>query len=484
MEAAMKSIALTGLRWTGLSQILTGVIQFAQVVILAQWLTPTEFGLMAMVLLILNVVSAVADGGVSAALIHVQDITNPQRSTLYWLHLGLAALISFVMLAAAPLIAHVSGDASLAGMIRWATLSVMFAAIGTQFRMFFHKELRFGPVASMEIAAAAVQLAVAWSLAAMQFGAWSLLVGHMFGTFVGMVWMLAIGLRHWKPVMRIELDGLDRFVRFGVYNMGEKLILFLGSRIDQLMIASLFGLQWLGLYNMALNLVIYPIQRINATVTQVTFPLFARHQHDQTMVRKAYLRVLRALTLLNAPLLAGVMVTAPVFMPALFGPQWGESVYIIQVLCLYAYHRSSGSPAGSLLQALGRTDLGFHWNLLLTSLTVPVIWWSGSSFGIPGMLWGLVGLHTVMAVAYYPLVIKRLIGDSVMDYTRILLLPVLYAAMMGVALQVVETAVPWGGLAELAILLPTGILVYAVIIWFLEHAFIRDLIHMIRPIRA
>lgn len=484
MEAAVKSIALAGLRWTGLSQILTGAIQFAQVAILANWLTPTEFGLMAIVLLILNVVSAVADGGVSAALIHVQDITDPQRSTLYWLHLGLAGLISILMLAAAPLIANVSGDASLQAMIRWATLSVMFAAIGTQFRMFFHKELRFGPVATMEIAAAAVQLAVAWTLASMRYGAWSLLVGHMVGTFVGMVWMLAIGLKRWKPAMRFEPSGLDRFIRFGVYNMGEKLILFLGSRIDQLVIASLFGLQWLGLYNMALNLVIYPIQRINAMVSQVTFPLFARHQNDQAMVRSAYLRVLRALTLLNAPLLAGVMVTAPVFVPTLFGPQWQESVYIIQVLCLYAYHRSSGSPAGSLLQALGRTDLGFHWNLLLTSLTVPVIWWGGAAFGIPGMLWGLVGLHTVMAAVYYPLVIKRLIGDTVMQYTRILVLPVLYAAMMGAALRVLERAVPWGGLAELAILLPAGILLYAVIIRLLEHVFIGDLLHMIRPDRA
>jgi lipopolysaccharide exporter len=484
MEAAVKSKVLAGIRWTGLSQILTGVIQFAQIAILAHWLTPTEFGLMAMVLLILTVVSAVADGGVSAALIHVQDITDPQRSTLYWLHLGLAALFSLVMIAAAPLIAQFSGDASLEGMIRWATLSVMFAAIGTQFRMFFHKELRFGPVATMEIAAAAMQLSVAWILAAMQFGAWSLLIGHISGTFVGMVWMLTIGLRHWKPTLRFELSGLTRFVRFGVYNMGEKLILFLGSRIDQLVITSLFGLQWLGLYSMALNLVIYPIQRINATVTQVTFPLFARHQDDRAMLRGAYLRVLRALTLLNAPLLAGVMVTAPVFVPTLFGPQWGESVYIIQVLCLYAYHRSTGSPAGSLLQALGRTDLGFHWNLLLTSLTVPVIWWGGTTFGIPGMLWGMVGLHTVMAVAYYPLVIKRLIGDSVMDYTRILVLPVLYAAMMGAALRVAETALPWGGVAELVILLTLGIILYSVIIWFLEHVFIRDLIHMIRPIRA
>jgi O-antigen/teichoic acid export membrane protein len=463
---------------------MTGVIQFAQVALLAQWLTPTEFGLMAMVLLILNVVSAVADGGVSASLIHVREITDTQRSTLYWLHLGLAALVSVALIAAAPLIARFSGDASLQGMIRWATLSVMFAAIGTQFRMFFHKELRFGPVATMEIATAAIQLTVAVSLAAMQFGAWSLLIGHMTGTFVGMVWMLTIGLRQWKPDLRFELDGLARFLRFGVYNMGEKLILFLGSRIDQIVIASLFGIQWLGLYTMALNLVIYPIQRINATVTQVTFPLFARHQDDRAVLRSAYLRVLRALTLLNAPLLAGVMMTAPVFVPVLLGPQWGESVYIIQVLCLYAYHRSSGSPAGSLLQALGRTDLGFHWNLLLTSLTAPVIWWAGTTFGIPGMLWGLVGLHTGMAVAYYPLVIKRLIGDSALDYTRILVLPVLYAAMMGAALRVAETALPWGGVAELVILLPLGVILYAVIIRFLEHAFLRDVIHMIRPIRS
>lgn len=479
----MTSSAIAGIRWTGLSQILTGLLQFGQVAILAHWLTPTEFGLMAMVLLTLNVVSAIADGGVSAALIHVQDITDRQRSTLYWMHLALAALISLGILAAAPWIAAFSGDPTLTSMVRWSILSILFAAIGSQFRMFFHKDLRFGPVATMEIAAAAVQFVVAWMFAVRGFGAWALLVGHISGTFVGMIWMLTVGLRRWRPRWVFETDGLDRFLRFGLYNMGEKLILFLGSRIDQLVITSLFGLQWLGLYNMALNLVIYPIQRINATVTQVTFPLFARQQHHPEMVRSAYLRVLRALTLVNAPLLAGVMVTAPVFVPALIGPQWTESVYIIQVLSIYAYHRSSGSPAGSLLQALGRTDLGFHWNLLLTSLTIPVIWWSGSVAGIPGMLWGLVGLHTVMAAVYYPLVIKRLIGDTVRDYTLILIRPVLYAAMMAAAIRLMEKAIGLGGVAELAILVPTGVMLYALLIWLLENAFLRELIHIVRPSR-
>lgn len=480
----MKDRAVAGLRWTGLSQVLTGILQFAQVAILAHWLTPTEFGLMAMVLLTLNVVSAVADGGVSAALIHVQDIDDRQRSTLYWMHLSLAALISLAILAAAPWIAAFSGDPTLTDMVRWSTLSVMFAAIGTQFRMFYHKELRFAPVARMEIASAALQLTVAWALAVRGYGAWSLLAGHVSGTFLGMVWMLAIGLRHWRPKFVIEIDGLGRFIRFGLYNMGEKLILFLGSRADQLIITSLFGLQWLGLYNMALNLVIYPIQRINATVSQVTFPLFSRHQDDMGMVRAAYLKVLRALTLLNAPLLMGILVTAPVFVPALIGPQWLESVYIIQVLSIYAYYRSSGSPAGSLLQALGRTDLGFHWNLLLTSLTIPVIGWCGAAWGVPGMLWGLVALHTVMAVAYYPLVIKRLIGDSVRDYTLVLVRPVLYAALMGALIRMMETSVGLGGIAELAILVPTGVAIYALILWRLETGFLHELMSTFRPNRA
>lgn len=479
----MRQQALTGLRWTGMSQIVTGIIQFAQVAILAHWLSPIEFGLMAMVLLTLHVVSALADGGVSAALIHVQDITDRQRSTLYWLHLGLAGIIGLVMLAAAPWIAAFSNDDTLTGMIRFSTINVMAAAIGTQFRMFFHKEMRFGPVSTQEVASAAIQFVVAWALAAQGFGAWSLLIGHLSGTLLGMVWMLVIGLPLWRPRLVIDRDGLGRFLRFGAYNMGEKLILFLGSRIDQLIIASLFGLQWLGLYNMALNLVIYPIQRINATVSQVMFPLYAMHQHDPDIIRSSYLRVLKALTLFNAPLLVGIMITAPVFVPSLIGPQWTESIYIIQVLCIYAYHRSSGSPAGALLQALGRTDLGFHWNLLLTSLTIPVIWWSGTAFGISGMLWGLAALHTVMAAAYYPLVIKRLIGDSVREYTLILIRPVLYASLMGAVIRVMEHMNRMGGASELSILVLTGVAIYAGIMWVLENAFIRELIQTLRPSR-
>lgn len=482
MEDRLRRQAISGLRWTGLSQVLTGALQFAQIAILAHWLTPTEFGLMAMVLLVLHVVSAVADAGVSAALIHVQDISDRQRSTLYWLHLGLAAVIGVLLYVAAPAIAWFSGSDALTPMVRASVVSVLFVAIGTQFRMFFHKNLQFGSVSSMEIASTVAQLVVAVVLALHGLGAWALLIGHVVGSFVGMVWMLAVGLPHWKPRFEFETDGLDRFLTYGLYNMGEKLILFLSSRIDQLLITSLFGLQWLGLYNMALNLVIYPIQRINQTVSQVTFPLFARHQDDPDRIRSGYLTVLRVLTLVNAPLLVGIMITAPVFIPLLIGTQWNQSIYLVQVLSLFAYYRSTGSPAGALLLALGRTDLGFHWNLLVTSLTLPVVWWCGQAWGIHGMVWGLVGLHTVLAVLYYPIVIKRLIGETASAYTDILIRPVLYASMMGAVVRSVDLVFASGGYLELVAMVVTGVAVYATLLQVLERPFIRSLIAHIRPV--
>ena len=53
-KMSLKSVAVSGAKWTTVSTGFTAVIQFLQVTVLAWWLKPSDFGLMAMSMLVLN----------------------------------------------------------------------------------------------------------------------------------------------------------------------------------------------------------------------------------------------------------------------------------------------------------------------------------------------------------------------------------------------------------------------------------------------
>jgi O-antigen/teichoic acid export membrane protein len=320
-------------------------------------------------------------------------------------------------------------------------------------------------------------------MALLGYGVWSLLVGYIIAHGLGHAWIFIAGIRSWHPKAVFDITGLRSVLRFGFFHSGEKIILFLSTKADQLIVTSLLGIHALGIYNMALNLVIYPIQRINQAVSQVTFPLFARQQEDAQALRNGYMNVLKTVTLINAPLMAGIMVTAPLFIPLLIGPQWTESIMLTQVLAMYAYQRSTGAPSGSLLMAVGRTDMSFGWNIFALLVTLPVIYLGASAYGMSGLAWSFVSLHLFLGVVFYWKVIRPIIGPVGADYLMTLFKPLMYASMMGFLVRLLDRVVVLDPALELGLLVIVGITSYCALLYLLEKDLVNRLLTILIPSR-
>lgn len=480
----LKQDSIRGIRWTGSSQVITGALQFAQIAILAHWLTPTDFGLMATILLALQFISTFADAGVSMGIIQAKELSDTQRSTLYWLHNGIAFMAAVLLYLIAPWISTALAEPSLSSLLQISAIMIPITAISTQFRVILHRNLDFKLVAIQEVVSMALYLVISLWMALLGYGVWSLLVGYIIANGLGHAWIFIAGIRSWHPKAVFDVSGLWPVLRFGFFHSGEKIILFLSTKADQLVVTSLLGIYALGIYNMALNLVIYPIQRINQAVSQVTFPLFARQQEDAQALRNGYMNVLKTVTLINAPLMAGIMVTAPLFIPLLIGPQWTESIMLTQVLAMYAYQRSTGAPSGSLLMAVGRTDMSFGWNIFALLATLPVIYLGASLYGMSGLAWSFVSLHLVLGVVFYWKVIRPVIGPVGADYLMTLFKPLMYASMMGFLVRILDRLIHINPVLELGLLVFVGITSYSALLFLLEKDLLNRLLTILIPSRS
>lgn len=480
----LKQDSIRGIRWTGSSQVITGALQFAQIAILAHWLTPTDFGLMATILLALQFISTFADAGVSMGIIQAKELSDTQRSTLYWLHNGIAFMAAVLLYLIAPWISTALAEPSLSSLLQISAIMIPITAISTQFRVILHRNLDFKLVAIQEVVSMALYLVISLWMALLGYGVWSLLVGYIIANVLGHAWIFIAGIRSWHPKAVFDVSGLWPVLRFGFFHSGEKIILFLSTKADQLVVTSLLGIYALGIYNMALNLVIYPIQRINQAVSQVTFPLFARQQEDAQALRNGYMNVLKTVTLINAPLMAGIMVTAPLFIPLLIGPQWTESIMLTQVLAMYAYQRSTGAPSGSLLMAVGRTDMSFGWNIFALLATLPVIYLGASLYGMSGLAWSFVSLHLVLGVVFYWKVIRPVIGPVGADYLMTLFKPLMYASMMGFLVRILDRLIHINPVLELGLLVFVGITSYSALLFLLEKDLLNRLLTILIPSRS
>ena len=461
--------AVSGLKWTGLSSVVSTIIQLARTVVLARLLAPQDFGLMGMVMVVLGFAQNYTDLGLGAAIIHRQDVTRDQLSSQYWLNVLTGFILFGLIWAFTPLVVHLFRESRLTHLLEATALVFIIAPFGTQFHILLQKELHFNILVKQEIVAGICGLFVAIGCAVSGFGVWSLILGTITEVTCKTLLAIRIGLARYRPSFHFRGSDVRSFMSFGLYQTGERTVNYLSERLDQILVGSLLGAEALGFYNFAFNLVTQPISRINPIITRIAFPVFSKVQHDTEKLRSGYIKMINNLTTINAPLLIGMASVAPLAVPLIFGPKWSKSIILIQLLSFVALCRSSGNPIGSLQLAKGRADLGFKWNVALLAVSAPAMYIGGLVGKGVGVATSLLILQIISYMPAYVYLVRPLIGECIGKYTTALLKPIGIAIIMGlIILPIPYILKVLPDPMALIVQIGFGILLYMSLLWLMD----------------
>jgi O-antigen/teichoic acid export membrane protein len=452
--------ATSGARWTGTSTALKIATQFVQLAILARLLRVEDFGLMAMVNVVLAFAQTFADAGVSNAIIHYRDAKREELSSLYWLNVIGGAAVFVVMWFVSPLAAQVYRQPALTELLRVTSVIFIVGPVGQQFQVLMEKDLRFRRLAAIEITSLFASAAAGILLAYRGHGVWSLVWAAVVLTGVKALLLAAVGWSTWRPLLRFVPRECRRFLQFGLYQMGERTLNLMGQHLDKLVIGILMGPRPLGYYELAYRLIARPYQVINSIFTRVAFPVFSAVQTDRNRLRKGYLELIEMLGSIMVPMYVGLFALAPAFIRVQLGPGYEPTVPLLRILCIVGLSFSITSPAGSLLLACGRADLGFYINVMRTTLILAGIW-IGSRFGLEGIAWALVIVITVFMFPTHVVVRKRLVGMTLAEFLARLAPFVWPSLVAGAACLVSHRLIPWPHAAvELVVMLVVSAGIY------------------------
>jgi len=475
----LRKRAASGAKWSGASTMIVTLLELVQLVVLARLLTPQDFGLMAMVMVFLVFAQSFADMGVSAAIIHRQDITRRQLSSLYWLTLLSGVIVAALFVMVSPLIVLFYQETSLQSLLLCIALVFVIGSIGQQFEILMQKHLMFKRLAFIDSSASSFGVCSAILFAWLGFGVWSLVWGRLISVSVRSGILSWYGFNHWQPQLYFSFKEIKEFIGFGMFQMGDRCVNYFNQRVDQLLIGSLLGAQALGFYSLAFNLVIQPISKINPLFTRVAFPVFAKINTDNERLRHGFMTLRNLLSTINAPLLLGLFAIAPTLIPFFFGEQWAPSIELLQLLVLVAFFRSMGNPIGSLLLAKGRADLGFKWNVALFFIQLPVLYFATKIYGVTGAIVALLVLELVYFPVEYQFLIKKLIGRCFSDYLSSASRAFFIALLMTMAVMAIPLFFELSLLALLIAQIVLGALIYVTMYWLFFPVPMKKLIHLI-----
>ena len=391
-------------------------MQVAQVAVLARLLAPADYGLMAMVGVVLGFAANFTDLGVNSAFVQRQDVTPEQRSSLFWLNVGLSAALTALVVAISPLISSFFGNARLTPLLMLSAISFVVSAIGQQVRMSAEKALNFRPVVLLEVGAALLGFVSAVIAAFSGWGVYSLILGGIVSALSSTVLAWVFLAHGWRPLWRFRMADVRPYLGFGGALVANGLVNQTNMSIDLLLGGRLLTSAQLGLYSLPRNLILQLQFMVNPIITRVGFPLIAQVQADIPRVRSIYMKTLNMTASTNAPLYLGIAFFAPEVVRILLGEKWMESAELLRLLAIWGFVRSTGNPVGSLLLGMGRADLALKWNLGMLFVVPPALW-AGSQFGTLGLSWALLLFHVSMFIPGWHVMVRPLCQAKLWEYT-------------------------------------------------------------------
>ena len=428
----LKKLAISGVKWTGSSTAISLLMQMGSIAVLSRLLSPYEFGVMGMITVVVGFGRAFADMGISNAIIYKQDSTEDELSSLYWFNLFIGILLFVVLILIEPLVEWYFREPAIRIPYYMSTFIFLLLTPGQQFQALLQKNMDFKTLSSVELFSSFLGSLVSIILAYMDYGVLSLVFGQIIVVGVRSVMFLWHARKDHFPALHFRWKDLGEYLHFGLYQMGEKMLNYFASNVDYLIIGRVLGAVPLGYYTLAFKVIFQPISRINPIITRVAFPMFAKVQKDNSALRKGYSRMLQILSIVVFPFLIGAMVIAKPFIITVFGEKWVPSVLLIQIMALAGCMRTLSNPSGSVILAKGRADLGFKWNLFMTTIRVVVIYWT-AMMGIMPVAWGILSTQ-IFASVIMQFIINKMLGMKIKEVLNAVYPGTMAVSFMGVSI--------------------------------------------------
>lgn len=427
LRSDLKGRALRGGAITIVTQAVNFIFTLASTAILARLLTPSDFGLVAMIALVLGFLKIFNDFGLSLATIQRSQITQSQVSTLFWLNLALGLSLSLLVAALAPALAWFFDEVRLVSLTLVLATIFLISGLGVQHQALLRRQMQYTHLASIEIAALAIGVALA--VAAAMYGAqyWAIAIQMIATPTVSTLgfWIFC----RWRPGLPKREAAVVSMLAFGSNLAASNVINFLVRSVDQILIGRVWGESELGSYERASKLQQMPIRLINTPISHVAIPVLCRLIQDPKKYRDAYLKALYPLALTIMPGMAFITIMAHDLIALIMGDQWSRAGDIFAVLGILGLLSPVSNTLGWHYVASGTTSRMLRWGLIdtafvITAMAIGVSW---GGFGVA------VAFATVRIVLFLPGIwfATRTVPVTVPDILATIRIPFASSIVMG-----------------------------------------------------
>ena len=183
----LKNKGLKSSAWNFLNLLTNQLRNFIVTLVLARLLTPADFGLVSMAMVLNSILDFFVDFGFSSAIIRKKQISETETSTVFWLNIIIGGICSLLVFCCAPLFSWFYEMPQLKSVVRVTSWSFLISSFGTLQTALFQRMLNFQMPFKAKLFSSIVSGILGIALAIYGFGVWALVFSNLSG------WLLYSG---------------------------------------------------------------------------------------------------------------------------------------------------------------------------------------------------------------------------------------------------------------------------------------------------
>jgi O-antigen/teichoic acid export membrane protein len=332
MDAAdgpLRARSARGAMWAVLEGGLAQLITFLSFVIIARFVSPSGFGLVALGLAAIEVLRLVLIDPLAIVLTSHRKASSGEWQGAFWISVALGTTLTALGVLAAPSAAALLHEHALAPVLQAIALTLCLHGVGRVPEGWLVREMRFGALAFRAIFSACIGAGAGIAAALAGWGVYALVVQQLAAAFVAVT--LALTASKWQWAAPANFTLLRPHLKAALTLSPGALGHVLSQNLDIFALTAAAGATATGLYGLARRIRL-AMQLVFAGLGRVA--LSALGTLDEARRGTALTRAAEMTLLVAGPVFVGLAVVAPDLIAVLFGPEWVASASVLAILAL------------------------------------------------------------------------------------------------------------------------------------------------------
>lgn len=448
----------TGLFWTYAERLTAQLITIIVTIVLARLIAPEEYGIISIVLIVINIADSFVINGFGNSLIQKKDADDLDFSTVFFFSICFSILLYCFVFLFAPAIAVFYSLPQLTIIIRIMMMRLPIAAINSIQQAYISRRMEFKKFFFATLGGTITSAFVGIIMAYSGYGIWSVVAQYL--TKVSIDTLVLSFTSGWRPRLLYSSERMKTLFSFGWKIMAVGVMTTLYANLRNLIIGKKYSPSDLAFCEKGEQFPSAIAGNINTSISKVLFPVLSTVQDDTNELRGMVRRSIKTGTYILFPVMIGFAFVADSFVLTFLTEKWAGCIPFLRMMCIIYALQPLQTSALQSIKAVGRSGLYLWIDILkkiigLIILFISIFFFNEVYYVVLGAL--LVEILSVIVLMPFN---KRILGYNYLMQLLDVLPNMVLTASMCLILFILNALVKTSGLIKLVVDVFVGVLAY------------------------